>query len=144
MASNVIAETISLDTQVFVATGFGFKGTSFEALKNHLASGRLQLVMTEIAVNEVKTRIRQAVEKELVKQRAFINEVHALFNSGLPEVQIAITKLDPEVVAADLCAQFEAFLENAKATILDCTDLDAGEVFSWYFGGGTAFRKGGE
>lgn len=64
MANSVIVETVSLDTQVFVATGFGFNGKSFEALKQRLAEGRLRLVMTEITVQEVKARIRQTIAEE--------------------------------------------------------------------------------
>jgi hypothetical protein len=36
-----LVETISLDTQVFVATGFGFGGKSFESPKKHFASRSL-------------------------------------------------------------------------------------------------------
>jgi len=139
MANGVIVEAVALDTQVFVATSFGFQGKSFQALKKHLAEGRLRLVMTAITVNEVKARIRQAVRKELVKQRTFVNDAQVLFNSSLPEVQTAITKLDPEVVAKDLCDQFEAFLQETKATILECDDLSAGEVLDNYFAGAAPF-----
>lgn len=37
MTAAAIVEHISLDTQVFVATSFGFNGKSLEALKKHLA-----------------------------------------------------------------------------------------------------------
>jgi predicted nucleic acid-binding protein len=117
MPNNLIVETVSLDTQVFVAFGFGFNGKSFEALKKHLADGRLQLVMTEITVKEVKARIRQTVAEELVKQRAFIKGARALFNSSLADVRSALKKFDPETVAKDLCDQFDAFREETKATI---------------------------
>ena len=139
MANHVMVESVALDTQVFVATGFGFNGKSFQALKKHLADGRLQLVMTEITINEVKSRIRQAVEMELVKQRTFVNEAQALFNSSLPAVQTAITKLDSQVVAKDLCDQFDAFLAGTKATILDTSDLTVGEVLDKYFAGAPPF-----
>ena len=92
MKVNVLVETISLDTQVFVATGFGFNGKSFEALKQYLAHGRLRLVMTEITILEIKARIKQNVTEELVKQRSLINDARALFNSSLPDVQTALKK----------------------------------------------------
>ncbi|HEY2471373.1 MAG TPA: PIN domain-containing protein [Terracidiphilus sp.] len=133
MTNHVMVEAVALDTQVFVATGFGFDGKSFQALKQHLANGRLQLVMTEITVDEVKARIRQTVEKELVKQRTFVNEAQALFNSSLAEVQTAITKLDPKVVAKDLCDQFDAFLAETKATVLDVSELTVDNIFEKYF-----------
>jgi len=133
MAGNIIVEAVSLDTQVFVATGFGFNGKSFQALKKHLAEGRLRLVMTTITVNEVKARIRQAVGDELVKHRTFIKEASALFNSSLPAVQTTVTKLDPEAVAKDLLDQFDAFLAETKATILDVAEVSVGDIFEHYF-----------
>jgi hypothetical protein len=139
MAGKTIVEAVSLDTQVFVATGFGFNGKSFEALKKHLADGRLQLVITEITVNEVRARIRQTVAEELVKQRSFVNGAKALFNSSLADVQTALKKFDPEAIATDLCGQFDAFLEETKATIIDVADLSVGDVLEKYFAGAPPF-----
>lgn len=139
MANKVIVEAVALDTQVFVATGFGFNGKSFQALKKYLAEGRLRLVMTAITANEVKARIRHSVEEELIKHRTFIKGAWSLFNSSLPAVQTAVTKLNAEVVAKDLCDQFDALLQETKATILDCDDLSAGEVFEKYFAGAPPF-----
>jgi PIN domain len=87
-----LVETISIDTQVFVATGFGFSSKAFQSLKNHFASGRLKLVMTDITIREVHTTIKQSVAEELVFQRSLINEAHALFNSSIPEVRICLYK----------------------------------------------------
>jgi hypothetical protein len=133
MESKVFVEAISLDTQVFIATGFGFNGKSFTALKKYLANGRLSLVMTEITIKEVKARIRQTAEEELVKHRTFVNAARALFNSSLAEVQIALKKIDTETAAEDLCAQFDAFLAEAKTIILNITDLNSGDVLEKYF-----------
>jgi hypothetical protein len=128
-----VVETISLDTQVFVATGFGFSGKSFEALKKHLASGRLSLVMTDIAVREVKSRIKQSVAAELANQRKYVSEASALFNSSLPDVQAGLKKLDSDVVSKDLCDQFDAFLRQTKARIINAGDLSIGDVLDKYF-----------
>ena len=85
-------EYVSLDTQVFVAAAFGFKGKSFEALKKHLVDGRLNLVMTDIAIHEVKSRIKQSVDQELVHHKNYLNEASALFNSSLADVQAGLKK----------------------------------------------------
>jgi PIN domain len=134
-----IVETILLDTQVFVATGFDFNGKSFLALKSHLASGRPSLVMTNITIHEVKSRIRQSVTEKLVKQRTFVNGAKALFNSSIADLQAALNKFDPDVVTKDLCDQFDGFLQETKATIIDADDLTAGEVLEKYFAGAPPF-----
>ena len=124
---------------MFVATGFGFGGKSFESLKKHLASGRLNLVMTDITVREVKTRIRQSVAQELIDQRTYVNKAKSLFNSSLADVQAGLKKLDLEIVSKDLCDQFDAFLEVAKATIIETGDITVGDVLSKYFAGQPPF-----
>jgi hypothetical protein len=137
-----VVEHISLDTQVFVATSFGFNGKSFEALKKHLASKRLYLVMTDITIHEVKSRIKQSVTEELIHQRTYVNNASALFNSSLPDVQTGLKKLAPDTVIKDLWDQFDAFLKEADATIIDTFELTAGEVILKYFSGEPPFGPG--
>ena len=142
MTAAAIVEYISLDTQVFVATSFGFNGKSFEALKKHLASGRLNLVMTNITIHEVKSRIKQKVAEELIHQRTYVNEASALFNSSLPDVLSGLKKLDPDSVTKDICDKFDAFLKETKATIIDASNLTAGDVIEKYFAGEPPFGPG--
>jgi hypothetical protein len=132
-------ETISIDTQVFVATGYGFTGKPFQSLKKHLASGRLKLVMTDITVREVHVRIEQSVAEELLRHREFVNKASALFNSSIPGVKASVTKFDPKVVAKDLCDQFDSFLTNVKAEIVATKDLTIGDVLDKYFAGVAPF-----
>ena len=133
MTAKAIVEHISLDTQVFVATSFNFGSKVFEALKKHLATGRLALVMTDVTVMEVKSRIKQSVAAELLRQREFINESRVLHNSNLPQVETALEKLDPDAVGQELCDQFDTFLEETKAEIIEAMNLSASDVFEKYF-----------
>ena len=135
MAAASIVETISIETQVFVATGYGFTGKSFQSLKSHFASGRLNLVMTDITVREVHNRIKKSVAEQLVRHREFVNKAKALFNSSIPEIKASVTKFDPDVVARDLSDQFDSFLKEAKAEIVATKDLTVGDVFDKYFAG---------
>ena len=135
MAATSIVETISIDTQVFVATGYGFTSMSFQSLKNHFASGRLKLVMTDITVREVHKRIKQSVDEELVRHREFVNKAKALFNCSIPAVITSVTKLDPNAVAKDLSDNFDSFLKKAKADIIGTKGLTVGDVLDKYFEG---------
>ena len=139
MATNTIIDTLALDTQVFVASGFCFTSKSFESLKKLILSGRLALVMADITVSEVKARIRQAVADELLLHRQFVNKASALHNSSIAEVQTLMTKLKDKAIAKDLIAQFDAFLKETKATILPATSLSGDEIFEKYFAGEPPF-----
>jgi hypothetical protein len=135
VAAASIIESISIDTQVFVATGYGFTSKSFQSLKNHFASGRLKLVMTDITVREVHNRIKQSVDEELLLHREFVNKAKALFNSSIPAVKTSVTKFDPNAVAKDLSHNFNSFLKKAKAKIIATKGLTVGDVFDNYFEG---------
>ncbi len=135
MAAASIVETISIDTQVFVATGYGFTSKTFQSLKNHFASERLKLVMTDITVREVHNRIKQSVDEELLLHRQFVKKAKALFNSSMPAVKISVTKFDPSAVAKDVSDNFDAFLKEAKAEIIATEGVTIGDVFDKYFEG---------
>ena len=132
-------ETISLDTQVFVATGFAFGSKTFQSLKSSIASGRLELVMSDITVREVHARIRKSVAEEVASQRQFCNKARVLFNSSIAEVKATVVKLEEKAVGDDLCAQFDNFLSECHAEIIDSASLSAGDVLDKYFAGEPPF-----
>jgi len=135
-------EYVSLDTQVFVGSAFGFSGKSFEALKKHMVAGRLNLVMTDIVINEVRSRIKQSVNQEVIGHNNYLDTAKALFNSSLPDIQAGLKKIDRKAVIKDLQDQFDAFLAETKATIIDADDIAAGEVIAKYFAAEPPFGPG--
>ena len=138
----MIPEVVSIDTQVFVATSFNFDGPAFQALRTHLESGRLRLILTDITVREVKDRIAKSVANELISQKKFRKESRTLQHSSLAEVRTALAKVSEEAVIADLCGQFDAFLEQTKAKIIDTSGVSAGPVFEKYFADEPPFAAG--
>lgn len=99
-------------------------------------------MMTDISIHEVKSRIKQKVAEELIHQRTYVNEASALFNSSLTDVLSGLKKLDPKAVTKDIRDQFDAFLKETKATIIDASRLTAGDVIERYFAGEPPFGPG--
>jgi len=100
--------------------------------------------MSDITVREVHARIRQSVAKEVAAHRKFRNDSKVLRNCSIHEVQQRLTSLDPEVVAKDLCDQFDVFLKEGKATVIDTSGLTAGEVFKKFFANEPPFAENKE
>ena len=134
-----LIKAVSLDTQVFVTAGFCLNSKTFQSLIGHFASGRLHLLMSDITVREVRARIKKAVAAEALLQRQFCNQVNVLHNSSLPAVKAGILKFDEEAIADDLCAQFDHFLAQCHAKILDSGSLSADVVLDKYFAGEPPF-----
>jgi len=134
-------ETVSLDTQVFVDTGFCLNSKAFQALKDYCTSGRLKLVMSDITVREIRANIRKYVAAEVLLQRQFCNKADVLYNSAIPSVKASMVKFDEKAIADDLCNQFDHFLTECNAEILDSTSLSAGDVLDKYFAEEPPFGK---
>jgi hypothetical protein len=142
MSSTAIPEALFLDTQVFVATGFNFKSSQFAAMRAHLSAGRLRMVTTDITVREVKARIAIAVHEELARHSTFRKGARVVRNSLLPAVVVSLAKLDEKQVVDDLCGQFQEFLKETKAEVVDTDDVQVAPVFEKYFGGAPPFGHG--
>jgi predicted nucleic acid-binding protein len=130
-----VPEVVFIDTQVFVAVGFSFKNRTFNALQEHLASGRLRLVLTDITVREVKARIRKSVTEELANHKKFRKETHVLWNSSRSDVIGVLIAVKPQAVIDELFGAFDRFLAEANAEILQVNGVSASTVFDKYFDG---------
>jgi hypothetical protein len=139
VSSGAIVETLSVDTQVFVATGFGYSSKTFKSLKHHFSSDRLRLVMTEITVREVHSRIRLKVAEELARHKKFRKEANVLYNSSISDVRAALDKIDEEAVVTDLQNQFDNFLRESHAHIAPYDEVSAEWILDKYFSGKAPF-----
>lgn len=128
-----VVEYVFIDTQVFVATGFGFKGKPFQALRKHLETRRLRLVLTDITVKEVHAQIERHVSKEFSAHRKFLESARVLYNSSIPEAAGVLKKIDTAAITQNLFDQFNAFLAESHASIIDTSDIRAGNVLEKYF-----------
>jgi PIN domain len=137
--TSYMVECVFIDTQVFVSTGFGYTSKSFQALRKHLESRRLRLVLTDITVNEVHAQIEHHVAKEMIAHRTFANAARALFNCSIPEIKTALQKLDAAVVTKNLCDQFDAFLAESHASVINTSELKVGDALKKYFAGTPPF-----
>src|SRR5438045_236949 len=99
MASTAIPEAVLLDAQAFENASFNFASKTFKALKRHLQLGRLRLVITDITVAEVKSRIAKNVEKEVAAHTKFA-KVARVFRSS-PLAAGAVANLEaPRIIMA--------------------------------------------
>lgn len=125
---------IFLDTQVFEAASFNFKTTVLVSVVEEAKKGTIRLVLTDIIVQEVRARIEKNVTDEFGLLRKFRTKARVVRSSDLAEAKTAL-ELGEKDVIADLHYQFEEFLKDSNAEIIDASELPAGPVFKKYFAG---------
>lgn len=126
---------VFIDTQVFIQKNFNFKNDLFQRLINASEDGLVTIYLTDIVINEVKSKIKEQVfEKIKTSSSRFskdakilknLNEYSNIFNIGerLDEIYI------------NLCNQFEQFLLDASAEVISIDDVSASFIFNMYFNG---------
>jgi len=126
-------EFVFLDTQIFVAVAFNFHGGALKTMKEHFAEDRLQLVITDITIHEVKARIRKKLTAELIHLKKFQKGAASSRFVSLPAMNAVLQKIDVEASVSDLVGQFDSYLKEAHVVTLTTELALAPEVFDKYF-----------
>jgi hypothetical protein len=122
-----------LETQLFCANNFDFDRTAFLELIERVKDDRVNVFLTSITVGEVKRHLSQEVRtaaNAIDKMRA---DIRILANSAKPEVKARAQRLDPKPVIAELLKQFEDFVKETQATLVDASKVNPEVVFQKYF-----------
>jgi hypothetical protein len=76
--------------------------------------------MTDVTMSEIRSNIAEEVEKEITLQLAFIKKARFLKSASLPEAVASVTPMDPDVIAQNLYAAFDTFMQAGRANESGC------------------------
>lgn len=124
---------IFLDTQVFYSNNFNFGRTAFKELVGRVETDRVRVVLTSITVREVKRHIHARVKDASKLVDKVRKDLRILESSSVPEVSVRARRLDGDAVTVEIICQFDKFLQQSRAVVLDCNDVDPEIVFDKYF-----------
>jgi hypothetical protein len=133
---------VFLDTQVYIRFNFQYESTTFKALKDLIAKDLVKLVITNIVVREVEANIDRSVRHAFNSQKKFIKEARSLAGSGIAGVAQKIQAFDRDEVIKDLVKQFNDFLAEVDADIVETDDVSIDELMDDYFAGAPPFGGG--
>src|SRR5262245_40776132 len=137
-----ISEYVFLDTQVFVRFWFQYDGTAFKALTDLISKDRLKLVVTNIVVGEVQANIERAVRSAFNAHKKFTTqEGRVLAGSEVAGVADKVKWFKRDDVIADLQKQFQKFLSDNNAIIVETDDVSIDEIMDDYFAGNPPFGE---
>ena len=126
-----------LDTQAYEAVNFGFRSKAFIELIRHIEAGRLSLVLTTITKAEVEARIRARILEATLPLEKFRNKARSL--RYLKQFERSFEPFDPSVCAAEIIRDFDDFLRETNASVIDLGLVNSEEVFIEYFRGSPPF-----
>jgi hypothetical protein len=140
MTTDTIRDYAFQDTEVFVRFGFRYTSTPFRALRDLIDTGRLKLVITDVVIREVESRIRKAVHGAVAAHRRYLKEEgKVLESSDLDAVKAHVIKLDSEAIVKDLTEAFHKFLSDCKTTTLGVASVTLSDILDDYFEGRPPF-----
>lgn len=125
-------EHIILDTNIFIKENF-LDGKRIRELLKLSEEEKIKIVMTVIAVAEVKSRYRTFTRKAVQN----LNEYKNQFESRVLRNSSVGKKIYDRIVSKDIENEFnykfDAILKKSKVIIIDYSDLNIGNVFEKYF-----------
>jgi hypothetical protein len=128
-----LTRDVFLDTQVFETNNFDLDRTAFKEVISKVKADRIKVLTTSITVREVKKRIWKRVKEASNTIDKFRKDLRILANSGDPTISSHANRLNEKAAMQELTKQFEAFLKESRAEVLDCDDINPELVFEKYF-----------
>lgn len=134
--------TVYLDTSVFKAQNFSFRGDALKALVDWAQTGKVRVLMPEVTRREVVKKIDDAIDEAEKGILGLQKKAMILRNSETPLAQ----GLFDEFVSLDYRREqiglFEAFLQDVDCRVIDVDDDDGRRVLDLYFDGQAPFGAG--
>ena len=127
-ANTIKTSNIFLDTEVLVEANFNYNSPRLVSLADLASGGRIRVFLTDLTVREIRSNIKEAVERAVTARPQAI-----LRNSSLPQVKALFNALDAAEVKKDLFVQLDDFINKAGITILPVKNESVGPVLDNYF-----------
>jgi hypothetical protein len=127
------AFNVFVDSSVFIGKNYNYDNYSFVALMEAVVNKRVNLLITDVTIEEIKAHIYTDVEKSLSEIKKIRTKVKVLRNVPPIDESAVFKNIDQESVCIQLVNQFEQFLKDAKAVIVPISEADAEFVFDCYF-----------
>ncbi len=131
-------ENVFLDTEVFESAGRDFSAKAMRRLIELIESGVLRLYLTSVTVAEIRSHL-DADLKDSLKALSNYKRYSKLLKRIIPTPNLE--NEDEGNLRAELHAEFDAFIKESKAEIVDATDVCAQSVLDDYFAVRAPFGK---
>ncbi len=128
---------VFLDTQVFITNNFHYGNRRLSSLVSLANAGDIQVFLTSVTVQEIDANLKKLV---LEAHRPRPDKI--LANSRIPAVEALFIQVPKDDVLSELRTQFERFLTDVGAEVLDVDGASLEPVLDNYFGRQAPFGSG--
>jgi hypothetical protein len=138
-------QNIFLDTSTFEQNNF-LIGKKLNTLLNHTGDNSINVFSSEIAIKELKERVRKKIAKAKAEIKKFRNtkpkSVEIFRNTETYEIfdQVWKIKFDDEVEKINL--KIDDLIKNTPIQLIETNGIDIDEVFNKYFNNKAPFKEG--
>lgn len=132
---------VFVDTSIFVAKQFDFEGELFRTLIDHAQAERVEILLPEITLREVRAKADEMVDEGIQALHRAASKAPVLRSLGPPYTEIA-AQFDMVGAKAKIQANIDAFLANGKVKVLPVPPECLNSVFDDYFARQAPFGEG--
>lgn len=138
--------TITIDTNVFDSVKYDMSdGSKLQILLKHVKDGKVKLVLSDIVLEESKThleRITRSLCASIRKNRADLLNIASENMISTVGLETHIVIPDKDSIIENANKQFENYIQNLGAEILDVSSVDISEIVDDYFHIRAPFERG--
>lgn len=130
---------VFLDASEYYRNRFSFGGPRFVALRELAASGRVSLLTTDVALDEV----RALISRDIRDARDALKARKVSILRSVDDDRFDVLRELPSVleISSKLISQLDEFCTSASCTTLSVSEVDPAIVFAAYFEGRPPFNN---
>jgi predicted nucleic acid-binding protein len=137
-----VDKNVFIDTSVFIANNYSYDNPIFKALLEYISQDKVQVILTSVTVQEVKSHIEKDTERTVVAIKKARAEARILRNIPNHPISQIFTDFDAKLLRQTLTKQFDDFLNAARVIIVPVDEADIQKVFDLYFKREAPFGEG--
>lgn len=144
MADSAETHNVFLDTEVFRAHQLDFQSPNIRRLVRLAVEGPVNLLLTMVTKGEVMDDLKERA-REAIKQLKEVRRLSTTMRKIMPEVAMkAVEYVKRDEAIAALQKEFDDFITETGATVLDLNCVSANGIFKKYFEGTQPFGGQGD
>ena len=144
MADSAATPYVFLDTEVYRAHQLDFQSPNIRRLARLAAEGPVQLLLTTVTRGEVMDDLKGEAQKAL-KMLKEVRRAARVMRKIMPGAAVeAIVALKRDHASGTLCKEFDDFIAETRACVLDVGTVSPESIFKKYFEGAPPFGGDGD
>lgn len=136
------ALNVFVDSSVFIGKNYQYEHPSFVALKDAVSTGRANLLVTDITIEEVKAHIDSDVSESSQALKKVRGPAKILKNIAELSDSAIFNDIDRASFCEELYKQFEQFLTDTNVVIVSVSEANTRSIFDCYFKRAAPFGEG--